>query len=386
MNILVVAHYQGDGSPSAIFIHDQIRAYLALGHRVRVLTPIAIGKVGWDGKRFGGGIQQAQVDGADYCFMRYLSLSKYGDRRFNTARALGALERCYRRLVKDFTPDVIHAHTIGFDSDLGAYLKKKLGCPLVVTTHGSDVSVPFERGTVRELANTCNCADSLVAVGAPLAEKLRASGTSTPISVILNGYNGHNSYVSFPETFRNRESVIQVGHLIQQKHFDTTIEAFAEVLKKHPKATLTIIGKGSEQENLEAQCKELGITDAVVFLGEIPNADVMKRMAQSKFFVMPSVREGFGIVYLEAMASGCITIGTEGEGIADFIEDGVNGFLVPPDQPDVISQKILWCLEHPEKAEEIARRGMEKAQGQTWEKNANEYVELFDFLIRKGKT
>ena len=137
---------------------------------------------------------------------------------------------------------------------------------------------------------------------------------------------------------------------------------------------------------MEAQCKELGITDAVVFLGEIPNADVMKRMAQSKFFVMPSVREGFGIVYLEAMASGCITIGTEGEGIADFIEDGVNGFLVPPDQPDVISQKILWCLEHPEKAEEIARRGMEKAQGQTWEKNANEYVELFDFLIRKGKT
>ena len=101
-------------------------------------------------------------------------------------------------------------------------------------------------------------------------------------------------------------------------------------------------------------------------------------MGSSQFFVMPSVQEGFGIVYLEAMACGCIAIGTEGEGIADLIVSGENGFLVPPDQPETIAKTILRCLKHPKEASAIAERGRQAAKGLTWEKNAMQYISLFE--------
>ena len=103
-------------------------------------------------------------------------------------------------------------------------------------------------------------------------------------------------------------------------------------------------------------------------------------MAKAQFFCMPSVREGFGIVYAEAMASGCITIGTEGEGVADVIRSGENGFLVPPDDPDAIGAVISWCLSHPAEAAAIARRGRETAMGLTWAHNAAQYIQLFKEL------
>ena len=91
-------------------------------------------------------------------------------------------------------------------------------------------------------------------------------------------------------------------------------------------------------------------------------------------------------MYLEAMASGCITIGTEGEGIADLIENDRNGFLVPPEEPDAIAGVVEWCLTHPEEAAAIAERGQSSARTLTWETNAKKYIELFRTLIESERT
>ena len=144
-----------------------------------------------------------------------------------------------------------------------------------------------------------------------------------------------------------------------------------------------MIGWGREQENLKNLCISLGVSDSVRFVERIPNAEVLAEMAKTQFFCMTSVREGFGIVYLEAMASSCITIGTQGEGIADFIENGKNGFLVPPDDPEAIVQVMEWCLAHPQEAATIAARGEAAARELTWEANAKKYLELFAFLCRR---
>ena len=109
-------------------------------------------------------------------------------------------------------------------------------------------------------------------------------------------------------------------------------------------------------------------------------------MSKAQFFCMPSVREGFGIVYLEAMASGCVAIGTEGEGIADLIESGKNGFLVPPEDSEAIWQVMQRCLQHPAEAEAIAARGRKDALSLTWEKNAATYERLFMTLLESENT
>jgi len=96
---------------------------------------------------------------------------------------------------------------------------------------------------------------------------------------------------------------------------------------------------------------------------------------------MASKPEGFGIVYLEAMANRCVTIGTEDEGIADLIVSGENGFLVPADDPDAVASVIDHCLTDPREAEEIGRRGHVSAIGLTWERNAAQYAALFEDLL-----
>lgn len=381
MNILVVCDSGLYFNFGTSFVHAQAAAYAALGHRVRVIVPYAVGKKDWDGNRFSGSIHRWDQDGVEIYAMRHLSLSNYGKAYFNLASALRTLPKRLDKLLEGFVPDVIHAHTLGFDSEIGAWLKGRLGVPLVVTTHGSDTSVPVEQGRGGELKLLCDQVDWLVAVSGPLADKLRSCGSKTSISVILNGFNSH----ILPEKSENRGiTILQVGHLLEQKRVHVTIRSFAEIQKAHPEAALTLIGEGPKRRELENLCRKLGLSNFVRFTGQVPNARVLEEMMKSRFFILPSVREGFGIVYLEAMASGCVTVGTEGEGIADLIISGENGFLVPPDNPEAITKIIEWCLAHPEEADGIAEKGRRDAGNLTWEHNAEQYIELFGRIQRDG--
>ena len=381
MNILVVCDSNLYMDFSLSFVHAQAAAYAALGHRVRVIVPYAIGKRDWDGNRFSGPIRCWDRDGVEIYLMRHISISNCGKKGFNLNSALRVLPGKLDKLLKGFAPDIIHAHALGFNSEIGAFFKARLGLPLVVTSHGSDTSVPIEQGRKAELRRYCDKADAVVAVSSALAKKVRSSGTKTPVSVILNGFRMQNLPVGNAErTF----SLIQVGHLLRQKRPHVTIQAFARLRAAHPDAAMTLIGQGPERDSLEALCQEVGVSGAVRFLGEIPNPSVLTEMGKAQFFVMPSVNEGFGIVYLEAMASGCITIGTDGEGIADVIVSGKNGFLVPSDDPDAIVQIIEWCLKHPDEASAIAEQGRQDALDLTWENNASQYVEHFERILKNG--
>lgn len=377
MNILVVCHYGLYEDLSFSFVHAQAKAYASLGHNVKVLVPIAIGKQDWYESRWKA--QPFVDEHVEIIPLRYLSLSTYGEKSFNTSSAIVSLKIQLSDALGDFHPDIVHAHTLGFDSEIGKWLKRKLGIPLVVTTHGSDCSVPYERGDVSFLQNCCQNIDHVVAVSSVLGNKLRNCGTNVPIRTIINGYAAQNCH---DEVEKKRLSFLQVGHLQTQKRMEITIKAFAKIHLDYPDARLTLIGEGPERKKLENLCEELGIQKTVRFTGKISNQEVLAEMARSQFFVMPSVREGLGIVYLEAMASGCVTIGTEGEGISDVIISGENGFLVSPDDPNAIVRVIEWCLANSDNAAIIADRGRQAARKLTWEKNVGEYISLFEGLIK----
>ena len=376
MNILVVCNYGLYADLSFSFVHNQIREYAALGHNVRVIIPNGVGKKGRNGSRFGAPVMCAVADGVQMCDVRYVTLSRFGNRYFNTASAIAAIRLHWTRLLDDFQPDVIHAHTLGFDSEIGFWLKKKLGCPLVVTTHGSDTYVPYGNGQKNVLKHYANQADTIVCVSSLLRRTLEDCQVDTDMKVILNGFNVSSSVIEEKEPNR----VTQVGSLIPSKKTDITIRAISLLRGQEIAANLTVIGSGEELDNLKKLCSDLNMDEHVLFTGQLPNPQVHKHLAHSAYFVMPSVREGFGIVYLEAMAAGCITIGTEGEGIADLINHGENGFLVPADDPAAIARIITDCRANPEWAKKIALRGKEAALGLTWEKNAQQYLALFGEL------
>ena len=382
MNILVVCDSGLYAQFDTSFVHAQTAAYAALGHRVRVIVPYAIGKRDWDGNRFSGPIHRWDQDGVEVYAMRHLSLSNYGIKGFNLASALRVLPRRLDKLLEDFSPEIIHAHALGFNTEIGAWLKNRLGVPLVATIHGGDLFSPYDAGELQKLKRYADHTDHLVCVSTLLQRRAARCNVSVPTSVILNGFRIGNAS---PNPNKSPLSLVQAGFLIARKKGDVTIRAFSKLCEKYPGASLDIIGSGSELERFQTLCRDLGVADSVRFHGYLSNANTLAEMAKARFFVMPSVNEGFGIVYLEAMASGCVTIGTEGEGIADLIASGKNGFLVPPDSPEAIVSTIEWCLEHPEEADAVAEQGRKDALGLTWQKNAEQYIELFERMLEDDK-
>lgn len=382
MNILVVAsyHYQGSLYPTAIFMHDQMRAYIRAGHRVRAVVRIPWGKAAENGRRFGPPVWHEEVDGIDHVFVRQLSFSKYGIGHLNTWCADAAVKRHVRELLDGFSPDVIHAHAIGPNTSAAAIIRDWAGCPLVFTAHGETRCEEPWISAPERIAREANKADFVACVSSLLERQMHAVGVTAPIGTILNGFHVTACRDTGP---RPPVSLNYTGWLQKLKKVDVTLQAFAELKKQFPDATFTITGSGVEEPALKALVNHLGLEDSVSFLGYLDNETAIHEMEKSRFFVMPSHPEGFGVVYLEAMAAGCVTIGTVGQGIADLIVSGVNGFLVPPDDSPAIADVITWCVSHPEEADQIAERGRQSAMALTWEKNAAQYIELFQAL-RKG--
>ena len=380
MNILVICHYGLYQDLSFSFVHNQIREYAAMGHRVRALIPIGVGKTDRGGRKIGASLCVRSADGVELYDLRYLTLSAYGEKGFNSASAIASIRLNWKRIFQDFSPDVIHAHTLGFDSDIGAWLKKKWNCPLIVTSHGGDAVRPLSNGQSQILRESCDKADRIIAVSNQLRDKIRSCGTSTPVETIHNGFILRKLS---QDVRKDPLSLIQVGHLIPSKRTDVTIRAFARLREDYPDMSLTVIGTGHQRQMLEDLARELKAETHTHFTGQVPNADVFSSMEKSRFFVMVSKPEGFGIVYLEAMAAGCVVIGAEGEGIADIIRNGENGFLVPVDDPEAIAAVIRDCLRDPNRASQIAKQGQKLALEMTWSVNARRYIELFDSYIQK---
>ena len=381
MNILVVSHCQNGTTPTSIFVHNQAVEYAKMGHKVMVLAGAPLYKRDFLGHRISSAKYKLRIDGIEYIFFRYISLSKYGVWGINIRNAINVVSRKLKDDITDFLPDIIHAHTIGFESEIGAWIKKVYRKPLVVTVHGSDVEVPIERDKTDLLNNWCTKADVIVTVSSKLKERLKKSGVNNNFETILNGYNKKNERT----TEKIKHSIIQVGNLIKSKHYDITIKAFQLYHELYEDAGLTIIGQGEEKSRLEKMCADLGIERNVRFLNNLYNEEVLKKMGETEYFIMPSCPEGFGIVYLEAMSSRCVTIGTAGEGIADLIKDGENGFLVPVNNVDEIVKRLLWCESNPDKVEKIKEKAYLSVEYLDWNENARKYIQLFSSLIEKNE-
>lgn len=125
--------------------------------------------------------------------------------------------------------------------------------------------------------------------------------------------------------FKEKIKVLTAANLIKRKNIDKLIKA----CKKNDTIELTVIGDGKEFNNLTK------ISKTVIFKGKLTRLEVIEEMKKSDIFILPSVDETLGLVYLEAMASGCITVGIKDEGIDGIIKDGENGFLTKPDTKSI---------------------------------------------------
>ena len=129
---------------------------------------------------------------------------------------------------------------------------------------------------------------------------------------------------------------IYVGSLIKRKHLDVVIKAFLKVSSEHD--VLMVVGGGPEEKSLRELAKNLNAGSKVEFTGRIPREQVLNKMGEAQIFTLISDGETFGMVYIEAMLQGCLTIASKGGGFDGLIQDGVNGFICEPGNQEYLEK------------------------------------------------
>ena len=173
--------------------------------------------------------------------------------------------------------------------------------------------------------------DTIIANSKSTAKKLINAGVRCEIKIVSLGADLTSIYAAKPEI--ERSDVIYVGRLLSHKGIDLLIHAIKVVKATHPQIKVLIVGTGPETQSLSSLINKLDLQDNIIIRGQVDaNYKLYGLMKSSKMLVLPSLREGFGLVVVEAMAAGIPVITTRHKDNAaqDLIREGINGFFVEP--------------------------------------------------------
>jgi glycosyltransferase involved in cell wall biosynthesis len=156
--------------------------------------------------------------------------------------------------------------------------------------------------------------------------------------------------------------LFSAGALVGHKDHGTLLDAFVIVLEEFPDARLLIAGEGELHRALEAKAAQLGIADAVVFLGQRDDVPAITQAAD--LYVSSSWSEGLGTSVLEALGCGTPVVATDAGGVGEMVRHGETGLLVPARDPKALAAAMLDALLQPERSTELARKGRRLVQKQ----------------------
>ena len=252
---------------------------------------------------------------------------------FLFARIVGQV----RELQRSGEIDLIHAHGPLPCGHAAMLVSAELGLPFVVSVHGLDAFASEQvQGRAGEWCRRISqrvyrASRRVICISEHVREQVLAgTGPTCRTSVVYNGVDP-NLFAPGTEAEPAGLTVLSVGNLIPIKGHELLIRAVASLVADFPGLILEIIGDGAERSRLEILTQQLNVVDRVKFLGRKSRREVAAAMQQCTVFALPSRYEGLGCVYLEAMAVGKPVIGCRGQGIAEVIQQGSNGFLVGPD-------------------------------------------------------
>ena len=323
-----------------------------MGHNVDVLKPNFIFNSFLRKKPFYKSGQYGDVFNVNYWTPFWFDVK----RKFNGNSRLGTLAQLNKH-----NYNIVVAHMPS-----GILFADKLGLPFVAGIHNSDIEVltnplykihfkpRLEKALKNARAIACRSfvlQDKLLKLYPEFEEKtfVAPSGIDKKAAMFLDAkqnekhsadtnFSRFTSHISLSSdmnhslltTHHSPIKVLTCAHFKKRKNIDKVIKA----CKGLECFELTVIGDGKERKKLEK------IDKNAIFTGRLPHDEVLAKMRNSDIFVLPSVGETFGMVYLEAMASGCITVCTKGDGIDGIIKDRENGFLTEPN-PESIKETLL---------------------------------------------
>lgn len=391
MKILVVSpHFPSPALPMrGLSTNEQFRLLRNAGHEVRavvpqVWVPPGIPRPSWRLRR---AVPAVETDhGVEIAHPRYLSLNRIRQIPFSPILQRRLFWNALQPFVSSFAAGgghIVHAHSSGLP---GCMAGQTGNAKLVISMLDHELFdiTPASLSWRRAITDTLRRADAVVYLS-PLLMRLgiEAAGPHQAhvIPLAIDVYDDLRPHRAAAFT------VSTAARLIERKKVHVLVEAFAAFRLEVPEARLVVIGDGSERPRLEKLAAQLGVAQAVQFTGSISHREVVTRIAGSHVFMLPSIRESLGTVYFEAMSQGVPVVATTGEGIADFIADGEDGFLVSPNDPGPLVRVMRALHGSPDLARRIgeAGRGRFERSGVRWTDSVSAHLALFEKLLRTNR-
>ncbi|MEM2338894.1 MAG: glycosyltransferase, partial [Nitrososphaerales archaeon] len=225
-------------------------------------------------------------------------------------------------------PDIIHAHSALWGGEIALYISKVLKIPYVITEHSSiyarDLVKSWQEPYLRRIFEN---ASLVIGVSSRLLEDISKYFNHKNFDSVLNVVD--TDYFTLPTVKRKKDpfKFLSIALLSPKKGMDILIRAFYEAFRDVDDVVLEIGGDGPSRPILESLVKELKMEEKIKFLGMLDRYQVRENMWRANVFVLPSYYETFGVVLIEAMATGLPVIATRCGGPEDFVNPKEGSFV-----------------------------------------------------------
>lgn len=264
--------------------------------------------------------------------------------------------------------DLLHVHYAVPHAVCAFLAKQMLGndIKVVTTLHGTDITVLGQDESLKDLIRLAiNESDAVTAVSLDLInETRRVLDITRDIDLTYNFVDKRVYYPRDVSDLRgdfaspNEKILMHISNFRPVKRVGDVVDIFAKVSHELP-AKLLLVGEGPDLPKIQAKINEMGLEDKVRFLGK--QDDIAQVISLADLLLLPSEKESFGLVALEAMACGVPTIGSQAGGIPELIQHGKTGFLAPIGDTAAMAKYAVQLLSNEDMIEQFRRACLERS-------------------------
>jgi len=268
--------------------------------------------------------------------------------------------------LRQFDPDLIHAHWATYPSTVAWALGRLLDKPFGFTCHAHDIFT--ERQLLARKLDEAAVAVTISRYNVDWLSANVAGDGARRLKVVHCGVD--LAHAPWQPDHRKDDQLLAVGRLDPIKGFDTLISALSLLQKRGVGFNCRLVGSGPLEADLREQARCMGVSEQIEFAGAQPQQVVRRWMDEAALFVLPSQvasdgnRDGIPVALMEAMASGCVTVSTRVSGIPELIEDHVSGLLVDAKDPAALADALQRLLEDASLRRELAASARERVEQQ----------------------
>jgi len=386
------------------YVLDTARRIIGMGHKLEVVCPSIF-----------TGVREEEIGGVPVrrtpYFYPYLGLSESSRRQMDKVGGNLFSFSLMRKLMRMTSLDLIHLHTGNRVGGIARTVARRRKIPYVITLHGGHFTIPPEEletltapakgaldwGKVLGwLVGSRRVLDDAAAVFCISRQEQREVQERFPgkrVEYLPNGADVDRFSQGDGSRFRSAYGIptsarllVTVARIAPQKNQLLVVKALSELRRKDPNVQVAFVGSVNNEdyhEELMRCARESGVVDAVTIVPGLKPEDplLVDAYHAADVFVLPSMHEPFGIVVLEAWAAGRPVIASRVGGIPDFVDDGVNGLLF--DSDDTVSFVRACDSLTEERAQALAKAGMEKVRRYTWDAITERLVDTYRTVIEE---